>query len=85
MDSAGVKQAIIKQVLVESQMANARQLIEKINDICFDKCVPKPGSSVSSGEKTCVTNCMEKYMAAWNQVNTAYVRRIQTEVNNGAQ
>ncbi|KAK3375184.1 Tim10/DDP family zinc finger-domain-containing protein [Podospora didyma] len=82
MDSESVKRAIIKQVLTESNMANARQLIEKINDNCFDKCIPKPGSSVSSSEQTCITQCMEKYMAAWNQVNSAYLRRIQQEVGN---
>ena len=25
---------------------------------------------------------MEKYMGAWNQVNGAYLRRIQAEVGN---
>ncbi|KAK3692876.1 Tim10/DDP family zinc finger-domain-containing protein [Podospora appendiculata] len=93
MDSESVKKAVIKQVLIESNTANARQLIEaprtraasaKINENCFEKCIPKPGSSVSAGEKACITNCMEKYMAAWNLVNTAYVRRIQQEVNNNS-
>lgn len=45
--------------------------------------MPKPGSSLSSGEQTCITQCMEKYFAAWNQVNAAYIRRIQEEINNG--
>ncbi|EOO04125.1 putative mitochondrial import inner membrane translocase subunit tim13 protein [Phaeoacremonium minimum UCRPA7] len=82
MDSNSVKQAIIKQILLESNTNNARQLIEKINENCFEKCIPKPGTSVSSGEQTCVTQCMEKYMAAWNQVNASYLRRIQQEVGN---
>ncbi|KAK1765668.1 putative mitochondrial import inner membrane translocase [Phialemonium atrogriseum] len=84
MDSDSVKTAIVKQVLVESNTANARQLIEKINENCFTKCVPKPGSSISSSESSCVTQCMEKYMAAWNQVNSAYLRRIQQEVGNNS-
>jgi import inner membrane translocase subunit TIM13 len=25
---------------------------------------------------------MEKYMAAWNQVNTTYIQRIQQELGN---
>ncbi len=31
-----------------------------------------------------MTQCMEKYMAAWNQVNAAYLRRIQSEVGNNS-
>ncbi|KAI1854821.1 hypothetical protein JX265_002460 [Neoarthrinium moseri] len=77
MDSESVKAEVIKQVRQQYAMTNARELIEKVNEHCFEKCVPKPGSSLSSGEQTCFTHCMEKYMAAWNQVSTTYITRIQ--------
>ncbi|EQL02538.1 hypothetical protein G6O67_006759 [Ophiocordyceps sinensis] len=82
MDSTSVKQSVMKQVLAESNLANARALIEKLQESCFDKCVPKPGTSISSGEQTCLTTCMEKYMAAWNQVNSAYINRIRQDHAN---
>ncbi|KAH8909873.1 hypothetical protein BR93DRAFT_965944 [Coniochaeta sp. PMI_546] len=82
--SESVKQALIKQILLESNTANARQLIEKMNENCFEKCVPKPGSSISSSEQTCITQCTEKYMAAWNQVHQAYMARIRQEVGNNS-
>ncbi|OTB08645.1 hypothetical protein M426DRAFT_316653 [Hypoxylon sp. CI-4A] len=79
MDSESVKAEVIKQVKTQYVMDNARQLIEKINDHCFEKCVPKPGSSLSSSEQTCFTQCMEKYMSAWNQVSSTYISRLQRE------
>ncbi|KAJ0387686.1 hypothetical protein COL922a_001792 [Colletotrichum nupharicola] len=82
MDPTSVKQAVMKQVLQEANLANARVLIDKLQENCFEKCVPKPGTSLSSGETTCMTQCMEKYMAAWNQVNTAYINRIKQESGN---
>ncbi|KAJ3957939.1 protein translocase subunit [Colletotrichum tropicale] len=82
MDSTSVKQAVMKQVLQEANLANARVLIDKLQENCFEKCVPKPGTSLSNGETTCMTQCMEKYMAAWNQVNTAYINRIKQESGN---
>ncbi|KAI8159687.1 Mitochondrial import inner membrane translocase subunit TIM13 [Colletotrichum sp. SAR 10_70] len=82
MDSTSVKQAVMKQVLQEANLANARVLIDKLQENCFEKCVPKPGTSLSSGETTCMTQCMDKYMAAWNQVNTAYINRIKQESGN---
>ncbi|KAF3356645.1 hypothetical protein VdG1_06268 [Verticillium dahliae VDG1] len=84
MDSESVKRALQKQVVQEANMANARVLIEKLQENCFEKCVPKPGTSLSSGETTCMTSCMEKYMSAWNQVNTAYIARIRQESGNQA-
>ncbi|AEO69341.1 uncharacterized protein THITE_121986 [Thermothielavioides terrestris NRRL 8126] len=82
MDSEAVKKAIIRQALQATNTANARTLIENINEKCFERCVPKPGSSLSSSEQTCLTQCMEKYMAAWNIVNATYIQRIQQEIGN---
>ncbi|KAK4069962.1 Tim10/DDP family zinc finger domain-containing protein [Trichoderma compactum] len=81
-DSSSIKQSVMKQVLAEANLANARVLIEKLQENCFEKCVPKPGGSLSSSEQTCMTSCMEKYMAAWNQVNAAYINRIRQEQGN---
>ncbi|CZT01215.1 probable mitochondrial import inner membrane translocase subunit tim-13 [Rhynchosporium agropyri] len=79
------KEAVMAQVRQEAAMTNARQLIEKVNEHCFEKCVPKPGSSLSSGETTCFTQCMEKYMSTWNTVSRQYITRIQQESSkNGA-
>ncbi|PSS12680.1 hypothetical protein M430DRAFT_44561 [Amorphotheca resinae ATCC 22711] len=82
--SSDPKTAVMNQVRQEAAMTNARQLIEKVNEHCFEKCVPKPGSSLSSGETTCFTSCMEKYMAAWNTVSRQYINRIQQESSKGA-
>ncbi len=41
--------------------------------------MPKPGTSLSSGEEGCFKSCMEKYMSAWNTVSKQYVARIQKE------
>ncbi|KLU88994.1 mitochondrial import inner membrane translocase subunit tim-13 [Magnaporthiopsis poae ATCC 64411] len=82
-DSDGIKKAFMRQVQLESQSANARTLMEKINSNCFEKCVPAPGGSMSAGQSACVTQCMEKYMTAWNLVHSSYVRRLQQEAANG--
>ena len=57
---------------------------QKVNEHCFEKCIPKPGSSLSSGDTTCLTQCMEKYMATWNTVSRQYINRIQQESGKGA-
>ncbi|RMJ23777.1 hypothetical protein PHISP_05345 [Aspergillus sp. HF37] len=73
------KVAVMKQVQTEAAVNNARALISRVNNNCFDHCFPKPGSSMSSPEETCISNCMEKYISMWNVVNRTYVGRISTE------
>ncbi|KAI1265190.1 mitochondrial import inner membrane translocase subunit TIM13 [Xylariaceae sp. FL1019] len=79
MDSENVKLEVIRQVKQQYAMENAKQLIERINHHCFERCVPKPGSSLSSSESTCFTACMEKYMGAWNATSNTYISRLQRE------
>ncbi|KAA8908346.1 Tim10/DDP family zinc finger protein [Sphaerosporella brunnea] len=69
----------MQTVQQQQNVENARILIDKINKNCFAKCVPKPGSILSSGETTCLTNCMQKYMNAWNIVSGAYIYRIKND------
>ncbi|MCJ1342084.1 protein translocase subunit [Peltigera leucophlebia] len=71
------KSAIIKQLRQEAALSNARQLIDKLNMHCFEKCVPSPGSRLSNREETCFTQCTEKYMEMWNTVSRQYVTRLQ--------
>lgn len=56
--------------------------MQNLKSSCFEKCVPKPGSELSSSETACVTGCMEKYMAAWNLVNNTYLARLRGESSN---
>ncbi|KAI0015913.1 Tim10/DDP family zinc finger-domain-containing protein [Xylariomycetidae sp. FL0641] len=77
MDSNSVKNEIVNQVRQQYAMENVRLLMEKVNVQCFERCVPKPGSSLASSEQTCFTQCMEKYILAWNQTSTNYITRLQ--------
>ncbi|PLB47825.1 putative mitochondrial intermembrane space translocase subunit Tim13 [Aspergillus steynii IBT 23096] len=73
------KTLIMKQLQQEAAMNNARTLIAKVNEHCFESCIPRPGSSLSSSEGTCLSNCMEKYISMWNVASRSYVSRIAVE------
>ncbi|GAB7360258.1 hypothetical protein MBLNU230_g8018t1 [Neophaeotheca triangularis] len=77
------KQQVMDQVRQQQALHNAKALIEKLNEHCFDRCIPKPGSSLSAGESTCYTHCMEKYMASWNTVSKQYMGHIQKGIGAG--
>merc|ERR1712000_765458 len=73
-------QSIQTAITQQSAVANARYLIAKVNENCFDHCIPNPpGSSLSSSEHKCLTACMEKYFDGWNVVHRSYVTRMQKE------
>ncbi|CAG8897003.1 unnamed protein product [Penicillium egyptiacum] len=77
--SEEIKAAVMRQLQQEAAMSNARSLIGKINKHCFKACVPTPGTSLSAKENTCLSSCMEKYIAMWNTTSKTYIARVGVE------
>ncbi|KAJ3598876.1 hypothetical protein NHX12_032839 [Muraenolepis orangiensis] len=46
---------IIEQVKVQIAVANAQELLQRMTDKCFKKCIGKPGSSLDNSEQVCWT------------------------------
>ncbi|KAF4571386.1 protein translocase subunit [Pleurotus pulmonarius] len=78
-DMASRKEALMDSVRSEVALANAQELINKTNEKCYLKCVPKPGTSLSSSEQTCLSRCLDRYMEAFNICSRAYIGRINKE------
>ncbi|MCJ1337357.1 protein translocase subunit [Bachmanniomyces sp. S44760] len=79
------KSAVMRQIRQEAGIAQYRQLMEKLNDHCFAHCVPSPGSSLSRKEETCLTQCMEKYIASWQIVSQQYIKRGEEKLRSSGQ
>lgn len=77
VQSQQLKQQIQDQISQELAVANATELVNKITENCFDKCVINPQSQLTPQEDSCVTQCLEKYMRSWNVVSKSYITRIQ--------
>jgi len=78
-DSAVSKDDLMDQVKQQIAVANAQELLTKMTEKCFKKCVVKPGSSLDSGEQKCIAMCMDRYMDSWNVVSRAYSSRLAQE------
>jgi mitochondrial import inner membrane translocase subunit TIM8 len=59
--AAAQMQAFIAE---ENQKAAVQQIIAKLTDTCWDKCMGKPGSKLSSWETDCISNCAERFLDA---------------------
>lgn len=77
--SSDVKGRIQEAVTQQTALANAKYLITKINENCFDHCISEPGSSLSAREQACLSSCMDKYVDAWKTASRAYLARLQKE------
>lgn len=76
------KEELMDQVKQQIAIANAQELLTKMSEKCFKKCISKPGTSLDNSEQKCIAMCMDRYMDAWNLVSRTYSTRIQRERNN---
>ncbi|EZA53017.1 Mitochondrial import inner membrane translocase subunit Tim13 [Ooceraea biroi] len=72
---------LMQQVKQQIAVANAQELLTKITEKCFKKCIGKPGTSLDSSEQKCIAMCMDRYMDSFNLVSKTYSERLQRERN----
>ncbi|XP_066927369.1 mitochondrial import inner membrane translocase subunit Tim13-like [Clytia hemisphaerica] len=73
--SSQMMEAVKQQIAV----ANAQELLSKMSDKCFKKCITKPGANLDNSEQKCLAMCMDRYMEAWNLVSQTYTNRLNKE------
>ncbi|TGZ62390.1 hypothetical protein CRM22_007469 [Opisthorchis felineus] len=74
------KEQLMEQMKAEVALASAQELLQRMSDKCFEKCVPKPGVSLDNSEQKCVGMCMDRYVDAWNLVSRTFAARVRREV-----
>lgn len=59
--SSNQKSDLMDQVKQQIALANAQELLTKMTEKCFKKCVNKPGTELDSSEQKCVAMCMDRW------------------------
>ncbi|CAL1677648.1 unnamed protein product [Lasius platythorax] len=75
------REELMQQVKHQMAIANAQELLTRITEKCFKKCISKPGTSLDTSEQKCIAMCMDRYMDSFNLISKTYGERIQRERN----
>jgi len=70
---------VLERVRNEVQQQTLQELFVKISERCFDACVTKPGSKLSSSEQKCLTQCMDRYVDTMTVVSQTMQKRGEQE------
>ena len=62
------------QVKTELSMAYAQEFYSTVRDKCFNKCVTRPSTSLSSSEQACLARCCDRYVEATGVVSKAMLQ-----------
>ncbi|RMX56284.1 mitochondrial import inner membrane translocase subunit Tim13 [Pocillopora verrucosa] len=70
---------LMDQVKSQLLVATLQELLSKMSEKCFKKCIYKPGTKLDNSEQKCISSCMDRYMDAWNIVSKTYQDRLRKE------
>lgn len=59
---ANAEMALRMALQQEQQKAAIQQAINKLSELCWDKCVSRPDAQLSSSEQDCISKCAERYL-----------------------
>eukprot|EP00250_Pteridium_aquilinum_P034847 c8213_g1_i1 orf=319-552(+) len=62
MDSSRDTAELQKLLEQEKNRAMLNELVSKLTNVCWDKCIGTPSSKFSSSETTCLTYCAQRYL-----------------------
>lgn len=71
--------AIMHRVRTELQAQQIDDLVKKLTDKSFAKCVHKPGTSLTSSEQHCIAKAMDRYLDVMNII----FRTLTTKAQKG--
>ena len=69
--------AYLAQMKQQVQAQFMQDLIHKVTDQCYKKCTTPSGDGLTSREKGCMANCMDRYMETMQVVNESLSARGQ--------
>lgn len=68
-----------EQVQQQAVMDSIRQMLDRICDNCFRKCVDRPSEALQAKEQHCLNMCMDRFMDSYNLVARTFQRRLERE------
>lgn len=70
---------LMNQMKAASQAQYLQQLVSKMSDSCFEKCVKRPRYALDSSQQTCISNCMDNFLEAMEAVGSVVVENMQKQ------
>ncbi|ETN62236.1 mitochondrial import inner membrane translocase subunit Tim8 A [Anopheles darlingi] len=79
--SEGSKPAVDPELqdflMAENERARLSAQIHEFTDICWDKCVDKPGSKLDSRTESCLSNCVNRFVDTSLLITQRFAQSLQ--------
>uniref|UniRef100_A0A6M2E2E5 Mitochondrial import inner membrane translocase subunit n=1 Tax=Amblyomma tuberculatum TaxID=48802 RepID=A0A6M2E2E5_9ACAR len=75
--NTGVDREMQQFLAVEQQKAQFQAQVHRLNEICWDKCMDKPGAKLDGRTETCLSNCVERFIDTSLSITNRFAQLLQ--------
>ncbi|XP_012528341.1 mitochondrial import inner membrane translocase subunit Tim8 [Monomorium pharaonis] len=61
-DNKEIDPELAEFLIAEKQKAQFNAQIHEFNNICWDRCIDKPGNKLDGRTETCINNCVDRFI-----------------------
>ncbi|XP_035723774.1 mitochondrial import inner membrane translocase subunit Tim8-like [Vespa mandarinia] len=62
---------------IQEETARFNAQIHEFNELCWDKCVDKPGNKLDSRTETCLHNCVDRFIDVSLLITSRFAQLLQ--------
>lgn len=62
MEGAAADPQLQQFIEIESQKQRFQTMVHQVTDVCWEKCMDKPGPKLDSRTEVCLVNCVERFI-----------------------
>jgi import inner membrane translocase subunit TIM8 len=66
-----------EELMIEEQKAKFQLQVHQFTDVCWEKCMDKPGNKLDSRTETCLVNCVERFIDTTLLITKRFSEMIQ--------
>lgn len=78
--NAKVDQKLQEELIAQEQLFKFNSQVAAFTDMCWDKCVEKPGSKLDGKTETCIVNCVERFLDTQMLITKRFAERFKWDM-----
>ncbi|KAM4703267.1 mitochondrial import inner membrane translocase subunit Tim8 B [Rhinophrynus dorsalis] len=66
-----------RMIAVEQQKAQFTAQVHNFMDVCWDKCIDRPGSKLDSRTENCLVSCVDRFIDTTLSITNRFSQMVQ--------
>ncbi|XP_067138570.1 mitochondrial import inner membrane translocase subunit Tim8 [Centruroides vittatus] len=82
LPSSSTDKELQEFLLITEQKVQFQAQVHNLTDVCWDKCIDKPGPKLDGRTEACLTNCVERFIDTSMIITKRFAHLLQRSIEH---